>query len=287
MDLTFVVLAAGKSTRFGRIKQLEPIGAKGETLAEYSLWDAAHIGFTKAVFVVPSALESLFWDRIGRKARRTIEFQCVAQPDEPMMRGTACALLSAERAVKTPFCVINADDHYGSRAIATVYRFLTATGKDRSADLGLVAYRLRNTLSATGAVTRGICEVSTDGFLKRIVDVSGIRAVPNAAYRSDTGQYFSGDELVSANIGGFVDSPFLRFRQMLVDSHRGISGSSPLEFGIPYALDRMITEDAAEVEVFPSGERCVGLTHPADRAIVRAHIRKLIEIDQYPRELWR
>lgn len=299
MKPTLVVMAAGMGSRYGGLKQIDPVGPLGERIIDYSLYDAARAGFGKIVFIIRKNIERDFRGAIepGIAGRLSVEYvfqELTAIPPAfraPESRskpwGTGHAILCCRDAVNEPFGVINADDFYGRDAYVRLARGLAA---GRSADDAyvLVGYDLANTLSPHGSVSRGVCELDEDGRLvsmeekthitrenTKIVSREGDRRIPLAP-----------ETTVSMNMWGFkpgvfakLEASFERFLQA-----RGTELKS--EFYIPSAVDAMLSNNDIQVHVTRTSARWMGMTYPEDRAIVCAGVASLIEAGDYSSPLW-
>ena len=254
-SLTLVILAAGLGKRYGGgVKQLAPVGPAGETLLEYTAYDAARAGFTRAVLVV----------RPGTEPPRLRGLDvAVALQSEPL--GTAHAVLAAEEAVKSPFAVANADDFYGREAIATMARFL-GEGGDAWAVAG---YRLADTLSPEGGVSRAVCRTDADGWL---TDIEERRNVTSGC-----------DELVSMNLWAFTPRVFGILRAGF-DAH--VKQPSAGEYILPDAVAAVVAAGQGRVRVLPARSQWIGITHAADRPRVAERVARLVEAGVYPSPLW-
>jgi hypothetical protein len=289
---TLLVLAAGMGSRYGGLKQIEPIGPGGETLIDYSIYDAIRAGFGRVVFIIRKDIEAAFREVVGGRFERRVPvayvfqelddippgFSVPAERKKPW--GTGHAVLVASGVVREPFAVINGDDFYGWESLAVLARHL----KSGSPDFAMVGFKLRNTLSDFGSVARGICECDANGYLHSVTEVLGIARNGNGA-RSG-GRIFSGDEVTSLNCWGFtpavfgkLDPAFKRFLER--------QGRNPgAEFYLPEAVGEMIRAGEARVRVLTTGSRWLGITHRDDRQIVQAGIRELIAKGEYPGRLW-
>jgi len=299
-DLTLVVLAAGIGSRYGGLKQIEPVGPAGELVIDYSLFDAQRAGFRRAVFVIRRDIEEAFYEAIGHRIARYFDIACVFQSLEdvpsafapPVGRakpwGTGHAVWSARHQVTTPFAVINADDFYGRHAYRALADFLTSVSPT-SSSYALAAYPLRNTLSDHGAVARGICQVSPDGTLASVTEFTRIERDGEGARSVDEQGRpirFSGDEEVSMNIWGFTPTLFphlaAAFRAFLSERQ----ADPKAEFFLPTAVDTLIRQGAATVRVLRTPDTWFGVTYPADRETVRRAIQTLVQRGEYPAPLW-
>lgn len=297
MTPTLVVMAAGIGSRYGGLKQLEAVGPHDATILHYSLYDAVRAGFDKVVFVIREELRPPFEEVFGRFLAGGAEAAYVYQRLDahtdgfavPGTRqkpwGTGHAVLCAEAEVDTPFAVINADDFYGRGAFDVMGAFL-AQSDPATHTCAMVAYRLRNTLSAHGHVSRGVCECQGDRLV-RIVERTHIAQTGGGiVYTDDSGAHpLTGEEQVSLNLWGFQPTLFghlgRQFREFLACSH----GDAKAEFFLPAVVDRLVQGGQAEVAVLPTDEAWFGVTYPEDRAAVQAAIGRRIAEGAYPERL--
>lgn len=295
---TLLVLAAGMGSRYGGLKQMDPMGPNGELIIDYSIYDARRAGFDKLVFVVRPEIEDDFREIVASRFADQFEISFVHQclddlPDGiavPAERqkpwGTGHAILVAEDAIQTPFCVINGDDFYGPGAFRMMGDFLRQQAAPEL--YGMVAYMLRNTLSDHGSVARGICEVSADNRLLSVTERLGIERHGEAARFEDGGSWHSltGDELVSLNFWGFHPAIFGHLREQFRDFLAQRREEPKAEFFIPSVVDSLIRQQQAEVAVMASRDSWFGVTYPQDKAIVQENLRRLIAENVYPESLW-
>ncbi len=299
MRKTVVLMAAGMGSRYGGLKQIDAMGPSGEILLEYSVYDAIQAGFDKAVFIVSEPMREEFARSIGSRLSSRIEVDYAVQslddlppgfsPPEGRTKpwGTSQAILSAARAVSTPFAVMNADDFYGREAFAAMASFLAEVDPD-AFDSAMVGYRIGNTLSAHGTVTRALCRVD-GGYL------SGIDEVPAIGYAEDGGIVYrggeregrlTGDELCSMNLWGFTPLvfDFLKrdFTRFLGEHGRELKS----ELLIPVSVGRMIASGETRVRVLESPDSWFGVTYPEDKDAVTARIKGLVEAGLYPSPLF-
>lgn len=298
MNLTLVVLAAGIGSRYGGIKQMDPVGPSGEILLDYAVFDAIHAGFNKVVFVIRKEIEAPFRERIGSAWEKRVETRYVFQRMElpakfaiPAGRtkpwGTGHAALTAATAVNEPFAVINADDFYGHNSYAALARFLsgTASEDDRYA---MVGFRMRNTLSEHGSVSRGLCETDSEGLLTSVVEITGIeRTVKGIVCSSHEmkGRVFTGEEFVSLNLWGFKPSFFNLLEEDWQAFLKTRLEEKGAEFFLPAVVNRAISQGISKVEVLPSPDSWFGMTYPADKPRVAAAIGAMINSGTYPSNL--
>jgi hypothetical protein len=301
MQPTLLILAAGIGSRYGGLKQLETVGPSGETIMDYSIYDALRADFGKAVFVIRPDMEAAFRELIGRRYERRIAVAYAFQRLDglppgfkpPAARakpwGTGHAVLAARDAIREPFAVINADDFYGANSLAALGRFLR---QDKSGDVptyAMVGFTLRETLSEAGTVNRGCCERTADGYLERITEITGLaRYGPDARYTDEHGRerILSGDTPVSMNTWGFQPILFEQLGERFEDFLRRHAASETAEFHLPTGVQELVQAGRARVKVLPTTDTWVGVTHPEDKPRVVRTINKLVEQGTYPRQLW-
>ena len=295
MALTLVVLAAGMGSRYGGLKQIDPVGPSGETVLDYAVFDAQRAGFDRVVFVIRRDFEEVFREKIGARytGRLTVDyvFQSVDMlPDGAKLTvarekpwGTGHAVWCAREAVRGPFAVINADDFYGADSFARLARFLSGPveGALPAARFAMVGFRLANTLSEHGTVARGVTTCAPNNELRSIVEQTGI-----AAHEVGAGRKYSGEEIVSMNCWGFTPALFrgldTQFREFLA-----ARGHEPkAEFYLPAAVSTMIGRGEAIVQVLPTDSTWFGVTYREDKPRVEAAIADLVRQGRYPASLW-
>ena len=297
--LTLVVLAAGMGSRYGGLKQLDPVGPNGETLLDYSVYDAIRAGFQELVFVLRRDMEDSFRERVAATFARQAAVEFVFQeidrlPDGfavPAARtkpwGTSHALLMASEVVHGPFAVINADDFYGAAA----YRMLAQLLKDESQSelYAMVGFVLRNTLSSHGGVARGVCRVSEDGWLEEVVELTNIEQDGERARSTDAHELakaLSGNEVVSMNMWGFRPGIFSLVSKYFQEFLLQHGSELRAECYLPSAVNEFIAKGQACVKVLPSRDRWFGMTYREDHSRVVDSIWQLIQEDHYPERLW-
>lgn len=297
-DVTLVIMAAGLGSRFGGIKQLEPVGPSGEIIMDYSIYDAIESGFNKVVFIIRKDLEADFKEVIGDKISKRVKVEYVFQeldnlpesfskPEERTKPwGTGQAVLAAKDAVNEPFVVINADDYYGKDAFVSLYNHLI-NNYDNDFNYSMAGFIIANTLSDNGTVTRGICSVE-DGFLSDIVETSGIAENGDTIIAEGTdGETITleRDRVASMNIWGFKPTLFDSLEEGFVEflsANTDIKG----EFLLPSHIDTLIKANKAKVEVLTSQDKWFGVTYKEDKEVVVNSISKLIEEGKYPNKLF-
>jgi hypothetical protein len=303
MDTTLVVLAAGMGSRYGGLKQLEPVGPEGEALLDYSIFDALRAGFSRIALVIRPETELHFRRHLSPRlldgdvlsyAHQTVSLGrdvTIAPPGRQKPWGTGHAVLVTEALIQEPFAVINADDFYGFGAFVTVGQFLRETNGDARPTFALAGFRLGQTLSGAGPVSRGLCQVNGGGWLERIVEVPELsKHGAGGLYTGDDGteHIVPKDTLVSMNMWGFTpaiyDELSSRFRGFLEAA--GKANGETSEFLIPDAVQAMISEGAARVRVLNHSGQWCGLTFPGDRQLVREFIASRVAAGEYPERLW-
>lgn len=300
---TLIVMAAGIGSRYGGLKQMDPVGPGGELVIDYSIYDALRAGFGKVVLLLRSELEAPFRERVGRNIEAHVDTVYVFQalddvppgflvpPERKKPWGTGHAVLSCRPYVDGPFAVINADDFYGAEAFGLLAGHLTgAEDHDGLGDYAMVGYRLSQTLSDFGQVARGVCRVSAEGDLIDIHEVTRIeRARGGARYTEDGLEWrpLSGEEIVSLNMWGFTPSIFealaARFQSFLERNEARILSA---EYYLPEVVGELLGDQRAHVRVMTTREQWFGVTYRDDMPRVQAAIRRLIGAGVYPQNLW-
>ncbi len=300
-----VVLAAGIGSRYGGLKQIEPVGPDGEIIIDYSIYDAIRAGFNRVVFVIRRDIADIFRETIGQRFESRIDVAYAFQEQDDLPEGlrlppgrtkpwgTGHAVLAARHAVRGPFAVINADDFYGQdsyRIVASALSGLTAPVPAVPRYV-LVGFPLRNTLSDFGHVSRGICTCGARHQLCRIEELTHIEREGLSAIHRDPASghtvRLTGDELVSMNMWGFTPDLFARLQRLFCDFLADRAGDLKAEFYLPAAVDRMIQAKETECLVQTTVSTWAGVTYREDRALLQAFIVKLIEQGCYPSPLWR
>ena len=290
---TLVVLAAGIGSRYGGLKQVEPVGPGGEMIIDYSIFDALHAGFTKVVFVITRAIEKDFHEAVGDRIAAHVATEYVFQgldlPSRAAPRGrkkpwgTAHATLVCADAVDTPFAVINADDFYGRESFKAVANFLDETYEEPDT-YAMAGYILRNTVSEHGSVARGICRVAEGGLLEHIEERTSI-VVEDGRIRCDDHEY-SGDELVSMNLWAFKPSLFQHLAEGFKAFLEENIDDPKKEFFLPFLVNELLQAGRIGVRVLPTESSWFGVTYPGDKEVVVREIRSLADADVYPPQLW-
>jgi UTP-glucose-1-phosphate uridylyltransferase len=299
MKPTLLVLAAGLGTRYGGLKQIDSVGPHGETIIDYSIYDAIQAGFGKVVFVIRHYFEDAFQHIVSSKFDGRIDTAYAYQeldaclgdfplpPDREKPWGTGHAVLVSHEVIHEPFAMINADDYYGTGSFETIARFLThEVAPERCAMIG---YVLRNTLSEYGAVARGVTEHDEQMFLKSIVERKKIERTTEGARYLDaegTAHALTGDEIVSMNLWGFHPSLFPHLQAQFDRFLREHGQENNAELYIPFVVNELVIARKASVKILPTRDTWFGVTYRADRPVAAACIRRLIDQGVYPERLW-
>ena len=298
MKPTLVVMAAGMGSRYGGIKQIDPVGPSGEALLDYSVYDAVRAGFQDVVFIIRKSIDADF--RSFCKGRfSNIPYQIVYQeledipkgytipPERTKPWGTTHAILRVREVVKGPFAVINADDFYGRNAYEILASYLENLPVD-SKDFALVGYRLENTLSEHGSVSRGICSVDSDGYLLSVEEYVKIVRQNGRIESIEPSQpgVFTGKEFASMNMFGFTPALFPLIQQEFLQFLETEGKNPKAECYIPRVVGKLVQNGEIRVKVLPSTSQWFGITYQADKPIVKEKIHQLVVSGEYPSRLW-
>ena len=306
MKPILVIMAAGMGSRYGGLKQIDPVDEEGDKIIDFSLYDARRAGFEKAVFIIKKENEEIFRECISARVEGFMEVEYAYQQLDDIPQGftvpegrvkpwgTAHAVYAARNAVKgAPFAVINADDYYGVEAFAKLYDFLSTHEDDEKYRYAMVGYRLGNTLTENGSVSRGCCSSNDEGYLTDIVERTKIiKTEDGAAFSEDGGETFtpiSPDTIVSMNLWGFTPSILKELEGALEGFFREKLPTNPekAECYLPMEVDRLLKEGKATVNVLSSSDKWFGVTYKEDKPYVEASIRALKEKGVYPKNLWK
>lgn len=298
MKPTLVVLAAGMGSRYGGLKQVDPVGPSGEAILDYSVFDAVRGGFGKVVFIIRHDFEAEFKEKVGKKYEGLVPVEYCYQDINDLPApykvpegrtkpwGTAHATRAARKVVHEPFAVINADDFYGRDAFAKLGAFLAEA---KPMHFAMVGYKLALTLSENGSVARGICDVVADGSLKSVTEMTKIVRTADGAENREDPEHpvkLTAKELVSMNLWGFTPELFdaleARFPAWLAAN--GTKEKS--EWYIPFVVDELIHEGKADCKVLPTESSWFGVTYREDKPFVMAEIKKLVDSGEYPSKLF-
>ena len=301
---TLVILAAGMGSRYGGLKQIDPIDDEGHKIIDFSIYDALRAGFGKVVFIIKKENEADFRSLVGDPISKHMEVEYVFQDIKDVPGGfsmdlervkpwgTTHALQCCKGVVNEPFAVINADDYYGRSAYVTLYEYLTGHEDGTIPPYAMVGYELKNTLTDKGSVARGICVTNEQGFLEDIVERTKIvKTETGAAFTEDEGATYtevSVDSLVSMNMWAFYPSVFKLFEGALNRFFKEDVAKNPLkaECLIPTEVDKLLKGGLATVEVLSSKDKWFGVTYQEDKPFVKAAIAALKEEGLYPKKLW-
>lgn len=300
MKPTLFILAAGMGSRYGSLKQLDGLGPNGETIMDYSVYDALRAGFGKLVFVIRKTFDKEFREKIISKYENHIPVEVVYQeldnlpegfslhPDRVKPWGTNHAVMMGKSIIKEPFAVINADDFYGRKSFEILANMLKELdGKQNH--YCMVGYRLKNTLSESGAVARGICDIDENGYLKSVVERTHIEGKDGKIQYKDLEDYWfelPENTLVSMNMWGFTpdyfehsEKYFIKFLENNITNHKA-------EYFIPLMVDHLILNKTADVKVLDTPSKWFGVTYAEDRASVVDKLKQLVHDKEYPTPLW-
>lgn len=299
-----VIMAAGMGSRYGGLKQIDPVDNEGHIIMDFSIYDAKRAGFEKVVFIIKKAIEKEFKAGIGDRISQYMDVEYVYQELDTLPEGfevpegrvkpfgTGHAILSCKDVVDGPFAVINADDYYGVHAFQEIYNYLTENEDDEKYHYAMVGYILSNTLTENGYVSRGICEMDKDAFLTGITERTHIEQRDmGVQFTEDDGQTWediAADSIVSMNMFGFTASMLkeleCRFPEFL---EKGLK-ENPMkcEYFLPSVVSNLIEEDKADVKVLRSEDRWYGITYKEDKEAVVSAVQKLKDTGVYPQHLW-
>lgn len=298
MKPTLLILAAGMASRYGSMKQVDGFGPNGETIIDYSIYDAIKAGFGKVVFIIKEEFEENFRKIFDPKLKGRIEVDYVFQNfdlkqfgiDEEIYRekpwGTAHAILSGRKVVKEPFCVINADDFYGFDAFQKMVDFLNDEAND--SNYSIIGYEIGKTLSDFGAVSRGVCKVDATGNLEEIIERTKVYQEDGVIVYEEDGEQFplAFETPVSMNFWGFTPAVFDitadLFREFALEN----KDKPKAEFFIPLIGENLVRNNTATFKVVPTTNKWFGVTYKEDKPFVQASIDQLIKDDVYPEKLW-
>ncbi len=301
-EATLLVLAAGIGQRYGGLKQLDPVGPGGETILDYSLYDALLTGFNRAVFVVRRDIEGAFWEGIGNYWKKHLAVDIVFQEidaalplsfaaprDRRKPWGTAHAVLVSGPVIRAPFAVINADDFYGRSAFEAIFTWLQESPRwPDQEEYCFVGYPLAETLSKFGAVSRAVCTLGEGGFLRSIQEMTSIeKRGSSIRARTVDGKWteMKGDEMVSLNLWGFRPSVFSFLGEHFASFLKN-SGTDPAaEFFLPTVMNELVASGKVRVRCLPAGENWFGITYPEDLELARDRVQKLVAGGLYPEKI--
>lgn len=298
MKPTLLILAAGMASRYGSMKQIDGFGPNGETIIDYSIYDAIKAGFGKVVFIIKEEFADNFRAIYDEKLNGKIEVDYVFQNfdlkqfgiEEEIYRekpwGTAHAILSGRKVVKEPFCVINADDFYGYDAFKKMADFLTSDVRDDN--YSIIGYKIGKTLSDFGAVSRGVCKTDEAGNLTEIVERTKVYRKDDTIVYEEDGQEFplDFDTPVSMNFWGFTPAVFKLTEDLFKTFAIENKDKPKAEFFIPLVGEHLVNSQKGSFKVVPTDNQWFGVTYKEDKPLVQASIDELIKKGNYPEKLW-
>ncbi len=299
-----VVMAAGMGSRYGGLKQIDPVGNHGQLIIDYSIFDARRAGFETVVFIIKHEIEDAFKEAIGDRLAKVMNVRYAFQQLEDLPEGytvpegrtkpwgTSHAILAGRDVIDAPFAVINSDDYYGPEAFKEIYNYLSTASDAEPYDMAMVGYLLKNTVTENGHVARGICVEGADNMLESVTERTHIEKAPNCIrFTEDDGATWtevSGDTVVSMNLWGFpqgfIRETQARFSAFLDEALK----TNPLkgEYFLPSVVSQLIAEKKGTVKVLRSTDKWYGVTYKEDKPVVVAAIKAKTEEGLYPDNLW-
>ncbi len=301
MKPTLLVLAAGMGSRYGGLKQVDPVGPSNEAIIDYSVFDAIRAGFGKIVFVIRKDIEDVFKEKISAKFADKIQVEYAFQQVEAFLPeefpvpegrtkpwGTGHAVLVAKDLIKEPFAVINADDFYGKESFELLGKYLSNAKDAQFADFSMVGFPLSNTLSEFGSVSRGVCDFDSNDNLKTITEKTSIEKNGNNGVYIENGEKIDlpGGTTVSMNMLGFTPVLFEHLEKMFFEFLKEQGDQVKSEFYIPSVVSDLISANIAKVKVLQTKSKWFGVTYQEDKPFVIDAVKKLVENGDYPTPLF-
>ena len=303
MKTTLIIMAAGIGSRFGTgIKQLAKMAPNGEIIMDFSIYDAKEAGFTKVVFVIRRAIEKEFKEVIGNRLSKVMPVEYVYQELEDLPEGyllpegrvkpwgTGQAILACKNVVKEPFVIINADDYYGKEAFSKLHEFLLSGNTDADKiNLAMAGFSLKNTLSENGAVTRGVCVADEAGYLKEVIETTGIQCIDGKIQCDNVkvSKWITPDTMVSMNMWAvypdflrYIDEGFSRFLNSMGEQ------AQKKEYLLPNIVAELLKRQKASVKVLSTSDKWIGITYKEDIEPAQAGFLQMIQKAVYPGQLW-
>ena len=299
-----VVMAAGMGSRYGGLKQIDPVGSHGEVIMDYSLYDARRSGFEKVIFIIKHSIEEQFKEKIGNHISKYMDVSYAYQDLDDLPEGfsvpegrekpwgTCHAILAARDLIDAPFAVINADDYYGTECFRVIFDYLSTHGDDDKYRYCMVGYSLKNTVTENGSVARGVCTADENGNLVSVRELTQIEQYEGGIHftedKGETWQDIDKDTIVSMNLWGFTESfvaeAKARFAAFLTEA----LASNPLkgEYFLPSVVSQLLAEDKAVVKVLSSPDKWYGVTYREDKPTVVKALAEKAEAGIYPSPLW-
>ena len=292
-DITLLVMAAGMGSRYGGLKQLDAVGPNGETIIDFSVYDAIRAGYNKVVFIIRKDFEKQFKQKISNKYKNKIDveivyqdlndlpgsFRCPNERSKPW--GTGHAILAARNAISEPFVAINGDDFYGKESFEVISNYYSSV----NSGFAMAAFQLDKTLSENGSVSRGICEQNSNELVT-VVETHDIKKNSVGIIECNRDISLSGNELVSMNMWGFTPTLFDHLEKMFNDFLTGNISDLKSEFLIPSVINDLIEKNIEKVKVLKTQSTWFGVTYVEDKAFVESQIKELIQCGEYPVSLF-
>ena len=299
MKPTLLVLAAGMGSRYGGNKQLDKVGPGGQTIIDYSIYDAVRAGFGKILFVIRRDIEEQFIESFVTPLAGKVDIDYVFQelndlpgklkpsPERTKPWGTSHAILVAKNKINEPFGVINSDDYYGVDSFRILYDFLVNDKKNNN--YCIVGYEMKNTLSDHGHVNRGVCRADGSGMLEHIVETRRIEKRVDGIFAPAADgslQAYTGEEIVSMNLWGFKQSVFRFLEEEFINFIHRSTGDPAAELDIPTSMDAFIKRKELSIQILMTGEKWFGVTYREDRPFVVDNLSRMTGSGIYPLDLW-
>ena len=292
-DMTLLVMAAGMGSRYGGLKQLDAVGPNGETIIDFSVYDAIRAGYNKVVFIIRKDFEKQFKQKVSNKYKNKIDveivyqdlndlpgsFRCPNERSKPW--GTGHAILAARNAISEPFVAINGDDFYGKESFEVISNYYSSV----NSGFAMAAFQLDKTLSENGSVSRGICEQNSNELVT-VVETHDIKKNSAGNIECDRDISLLGSELVSMNMWGFTPTLFDHLEKMFNDFLMGNISDLKSEFLIPSVINDLIEKNIEKVQVLETQSTWFGVTYAEDKPFVESQIKKLIQSGEYPARLF-
>lgn len=300
-----VVMAAGMGSRYGGLKQIDPVGKHEEVIMDYSLFDARRAGFERVIFIIKHSIEEVFKEKIGNHIEKYMDvayayqdltdlpegYQVPEGREKPW--GTCHAILAARDLIDAPFAVINADDYYGPEGFQLIYDYLSSHSDDDKYRYCMVGYLLKNTVTENGSVSRGVCETDAAGNLVRVTEHTQIEQYEGGIHftedKGESWQDIDADTIVSMNLWGFSESFITEAKQRFAAFLDGAMVSNPLkgEYFLPSVVTQLLEEEKAVVSVLSSHDKWYGITYREDKPDVVRALAQKTDDGLYPEPLWK